>query len=364
MREPLIEKRPMDAPALTFDDTALRAPVDATRARAEASSLRRGAGGRVGEVAGLGWVVVQSVVLVAGLGILVALAVLVVQMIFGAYGANVLTIVIAALIVLPFAIIRVRGVMASRRATEAAWYRLTRFAAANGLTFELIEPDPQGAAALYRVGKHRVATDIIDRPGAQGPTVSSYAFDTFVGRTRMPHAHTVVRFGLKSRLPSFVIATKTRGLVGRAWEDAPWWHTLPIEASFDERIEVRCAPRDADAVRGILTPLVRQALALAAYADVEVTGTEVFVVTRSAVPTADPAFWQWVGELAGMVRLLDGAPDPAAELAIAREDDARSHLDALFTSPPVAKTAAVGCLVPLLIGLTAAAVLTLLGVAS
>ncbi len=354
----------MDAPALTFDDTALRAPVDATRAREQASSLRRGAGGRVGEVAGLGWVVVQSVVLVAGLGILVALAVLVVQMVFGAYGANVLTVVIAVLVVLPFAIIRVRGAAASRRATEAAWYRLTRFAAANGLTFELIEPDPEGVAALFRVGKHRVATDIVSRPGPQGPTVSSYAFDTFVGRTRMPHAHTVVRFGLSSRLPSFVVATKTRGLVGRAWEDAPWWRSLPVEASFDELFEVRCAPHDDDAVRGILTREVRQALAVAAYADVEVTGTEVFVITRSAVPTADPAFWQWVAALAGLVRLLDGAPDPVAAPVLARGDDARSRLDALFTSPPVAKTAAVGCLVPLLLGLAAAAVLTLLGVAT
>lgn len=354
----------MDARPPTFDDAALRAPGDPTRARAEGSALRRRAGGRVGEVAGAGWVVVQSIVLVVGLGILVALAVLVVQMIFGAYGANVLTVVIPVLTVLPFAIIRARGVLASRRATDAAWYRLTRFAEANGLTFELAEPDPQGAAAIYRVGKHRVATDVITRPGPQGPTVSSYAFDTFVGRTRMPHAHTVVRFGLTSRLPSFVIATQTRGLVGRAWEDAPWWRTVPIEASFDGRFEVRCAPRDDDEVRGVLTPQVRRALALAAYADVEVTGTEVFVVTRSAVPTADPAFWQWVGGLADMVRLLDGAPDPAAAPVSVGDDDARSYLDQLFTSPPVARTAVVGCLVPLLLGLAAAAVLTLLGVAA
>lgn len=86
-----------------FDDTALRAHIDPALARPESRERVAREGRQVGVVLGSGWVVFQSVVLVVGAGVLAALAVVAVQLLLGGDGADLTTVVLAVLMVLPLA---------------------------------------------------------------------------------------------------------------------------------------------------------------------------------------------------------------------------------------------------------------------
>ncbi|MEH1017801.1 hypothetical protein V6U90_32640 [Micromonospora sp. CPCC 206060] len=343
-----------------FDDVALRVPVDPALARAEGRELIRHEGGRFGEAAAGSRIVFQAAVLVVGAGVLAALYVLMVQLMFGAPGADATTVVIASLMVVPLAVMQIRGVLRGRRASEVGWYRLRRFTEANGLSYTAVEKDPVRPAALFRVGSSRVAGDLVTATAHRPFEVANYAYDTWTGQTRMPHTACYAMFTVRTALPPMALVTAARDIPSCAWTVPPSYRPLMIGGSFDVHFQVLCAPQDDDAVRRLLTPAVQETLVeLAGNCDVEIVDGRVFFIARRALPNTDPAFWEWIEDLAALVdEQLDrqgGSAVPGMRVA---DEARRSRRATLFARTRVRGTAVVGCLIPLLFGVVAAAVIS------
>lgn len=345
---------------VTFDDTALRAHVDPALARTESRERVAREGRQVGVVLGSGWVVFQSLVLVVGAGVLAALAVVAVQLLFGGDGADLTTVVLAVLMVLPLAVVRIRSHLRGPRDREVEEYRLEKFAEANGLTYRTGELDPERPAALFRLGTSRVASDLVAGPSPRPFEAANYSFDVWVARARMPRVANYVEFALRSPLPAMTVVTKAPDAAASGWEPAAGQERLPIEGDLASRFDVLTAGATAEPVRHLLSPEVQAALiAVAERCDIEVVGDRLYVIARRHLPMAEPAYWEWVDDLAALVALLE-ARGRAEEVAgpTAADPARRTRREALFAAPKGGRAAAVGCLVPLLVGLVAAALIT------
>lgn|GEM_PF-1228968 len=395
---------------MRFDDTALRAPVDEAAARAEGREIVRRDRGRGRWSAVHGLEAVKTAVVVVCVGVLASLLVVVVQYAFGAWSASASTFVIAGLMATPLAVARIRAIARGRGELERTWYRLSRFAAANGMSYAPVEAAPERPAALFGLGSARVARDVLRTASPRPIEAGNHSYDTWSARTRMPHSTAYVAFGVRAPLPRLTLAPAARG--GEPpWPLAAGERGVAIADGFDDVFRAWCAPGDEDAVRRLLAPAVRDALVeVAGECGLEIVDGAVYVVAPRELPIADPAFWEWAEDLAGLVEEhLDpppgavgdaGAEDAGAEdagdparptasapgiaaapasaasesgaalAADAGEGDRaagpgrprwalaaerRARRERLFAAPDARRSAAIGCLVPILFGVVAAA---------
>jgi len=352
----------------TFDVSALTDPIPSGAVKAEASERLRGESGASAETRMTVGAVVRSVVLLIGAAVLAGLFVRLVQLLFGAYEFTPSTVVIALLMVVPLVVMRVRGLSQSRRDLDRGWYRLRRFAEANGLTHTIRISDPTHPAAVFTAGTDRVSSDVVrgSVPSALGGRafeVGNHGFDTWAARARLPHELDYVMLPLRAPSPAFTIIDLSHARARPPWEPAAGQQPVALGDGFDERFETRCAPEAQDAVRAVLTPPVRAALTrLVAGAevgvDLEVVEGSLYVVVRRSLPITDPTYWEWVEDLARLVdEQLDQRSDAAASLRVGEEDPQRAARRArLLGRVRGGRQVAVGCLLPLLFGAVAAAV--------
>jgi hypothetical protein len=345
----------------TFDVSALRAPVDPAIAKRASRERVANEGRGAGVVMGSAWGIIQSLVLVVGAGVLAGLCVVAVQLMFGGDGADATTVILAALMVIPLAVARVRSHLSGPRQQQADEYRLAGFAGANGLSYSTGELDPVRPAAVFGRGTSRVVTDVVTGTSPRAFEFGNYSYDTWSAKTRLPQRASYAALELRSSLPSMTLKSTSREHPTGTWEPAPSRKPLSVDAQFDSRFQVFCAPEAADAVRAALTGQSRAALlGVADYADVEIVDGHLYVVTGRHLRVSDPAFWEWAEDLLSLADALDAREGDAA--APGAEDTARrSRRAALFAAPKTGRPAAIGCLLPLLIGLAAAAVITMVG---
>lgn len=257
---------------LEFDTTALREPLDASAAHVEAERRVREIAGKRGRSLLVTRIVVRYVVLVVGFGILASLFALVVQMIFGGSGANVYTWLIGAVMVVPLAVAQIRTELRTRRDEEERWYRLTRFAAANSLSYASFRENPELPASLFRRGGSRAIRDGL-ASGAGGLEVANYGYEKMTARTRMQHTACYVAFDAPPELPPMTLITRLGDVWGQPAVPPPAQREQGIDAEFDKHVTVFCEPRYESAARRVLTAPVRDALLqLASSCDIEVIG--------------------------------------------------------------------------------------------
>jgi len=351
----------------TFDTTTLTDPIPSGAAEAEAAGRLRDEEGPDARARMTVGAVVGTVVLLVGAAVLAGLFVRLVQLLFGAYEFTPSTVVIAVLMVLPLVVMRIRGLSGSRRELERAWYRLRRFAEANGLTHTIRITDPVHPAAVFAAGTDRVSSDVMrgSVPSALGGgafEAGNHGFDTWAARARLPHELDYVMLPLPVPTPAFTLIDLSHAKARPPWEPAAGQQAIPLGDGFDELFETRCAPEAEGAVRAVLTPTLRAALTrLVARAqvgvDLEAVDGVLFVIVRRGLPISDPAYWEWVEDLMRLVEQVDprsparqGGTDPA-------EDPQRAARRArLLGRVRGGRQAAVGCLLPLVLGAVAAAV--------
>ncbi|REJ07112.1 hypothetical protein DY023_04510 [Microbacterium bovistercoris] len=253
---------------------------------------------------------------------------------------------------------RIRSHLRGPREREAEEYRLARFAEANGFTYTTGQLDPERSAVLFGVGTSRVVSDLIEGVTPRPFETANYSFDTWVGRVRMPRAANYVSFELWGGLPAMTIVAKAPPAA--AWEPPAPQERIRIEGDFASRFEVFTARATEEAVRHLLSPEAQAAItAVAAQCDIEVTADRVFVIARRQLPMAEPAYWERIADLASLMTLLEARGRGDRTAAFEGADlGRRTRREALFAAPRVARAAVVGCLLPLAIGLAAAAVLT------
>lgn len=344
---------------LSFDKTALTERIDpaaakaAARARLDADLGRNASRSFVART----WL--------TGLGVPLGLAVaaggylLIVQMVVHLVtgrGASLLFFLLAwAIMILPFAVRRILKIAPTLRAADERWYRLDRFARANGLTNTLVEKQASRAATCFTTGTGAELSDVLSAPSPRSFEVADLRFHLGDARTRMDFVMTYARFGLSRRLPPFsLLSASRRG--GAAWKPPAPQRRIPVEDEFDREVHVYCAPEDDATVRSLLSPQTRAALVdVAGDIDVQVVGDEAFFIARFELPLERAGVWDWVEDLSA---LLDARLDPRPGVRAADPDPAqKAQYRALLRGAGIARPILVGCLLPLVLGaaITAAA---------
>ncbi|WP_146116737.1 hypothetical protein [Microbacterium sp. MYb64] len=339
-----------------FDTAALRGPVDrSTPVRPPESAIH----GSAAEELSVRRLVISVVIQVLGFGVLAAIMVVFVQLIFGGDGMNALTWIIAAFMVSPFAAIaQIRAFGSRRRELDERTYRLTRFAADNRMSHVAAEPAVEHPVARFRTGGPLAIRDLLRAPERSGLEAGTYYYVRSMGRSTVAHSSSYVALDLRGAAPSMTMATKLGDVWSQPSTRGSTQHQVSINEDFDERVRVYCEPQDDDAVRRQLTPQVRDALLeVAGKCDIEVDGGRIHIIARKALPFTDPVFWRWVGDIDRLVSLFSRpeAPVPAGTASGWRSRSVER--DALFAVPRSGRGFAIGALV-IVLGLVAAAVIT------
>lgn len=339
---------------LLFDTTALEGSIDAEAARIEAGARVREITGEHGRALLAARTVVRFLVLVVGFGLLSSLFVLVVQLLFGGWGANVFTWLIAAVMVVPLAIGQIRGEIAGRRAEEERWYRLARFAAANSMTYVPFEADPDLPASLFRRGGSRAIRDSLS---AGGVRIANYGYERMAARTRMQHTACFVAFDAPSGLPPMTLITRLGDVWGQPAVPPTAQRELSIDAEFDGHVRVHCEPGHDAEVRRVLTATGRDALLqIASRCDLEVIGGRVYVIARRELAMTDTAFWRWVQDLAVLVESVLLRAEPVDGSTRSGWAERRVERDALFALRPSGRAFLLIWAIPAVVGFVAAAI--------
>ena len=338
-----------------FDTAALRGPVDrSAHVRLPESAIH----GSAEEELSVRRLVISVVIQALGFGVLAAIVVVFVQLIFGGDGMNVLTWIIAAFMVAPFAIAQIRAFGSRRRALDESTYRLTRFAADNRMSHVGAEPAAQHLVARFRTGGPLAIRDLLRAPERSGLEAGTYYYARSMGRSTVAHSSSYVALDLRAAAPSMTVATKFGDVWSQTSTRGSTQHQVSINEDFDERVRVYCEPQDDEAVRRQLTPQVRDALLeVAGKCDIEVDGGRIHIIARKTLPFTDPVFWRWVGDIDRLVSLFS-RPDAPVPAETASGWRSRSvERDALFAVPRSGRGFAIGALV-IVLGLVAAAVTT------
>lgn len=341
--------------ALRFDITALLTPIDQQLASVEAEELIKKYAGVHGRARNRAAFIFRFLVLIVGFGLLAAIGVMCVQLFFGGTGANIFTWLIAALMMVPLAVSQLRRAKADYHEDEARWYRLSRFAANNGLSYLPSEQNPELPASVFRHGG-----SIVDSLSSVSPLpfqVSNYSYETTTARTRMPQTACFIVFELPANVPPMTLQTRAGDVWGQPAVPPREQRELKLADSTKERFRVYCEPEHEAAVRQILTSEARATLVeLAGRCDIEITAGQIFIIARHELSLTEPAFWDWLSDLSELVEAVWSLPSrqPAGEER-AEWDSHRIERASLFAPARSGKSFAIGCLIPAAIGFVAAA---------
>ncbi|AJT42188.1 hypothetical protein [Psychromicrobium lacuslunae] len=341
--------------ALRFDITALLAPIDPQLASVEAEQLILKYAGRHGRAWNRGTFIFRLLVLIVGVGLLAAIGVMCVQLFFGGAGANIFTWLIAAAMMVPLAVSQLRRAKADYHDDEARWYRLSRFATANGLSYLPSEQSPKLPVSVFRHGGSMV--DILSSASPLTFQVSNYSYETTTARTRMPHTACLIAFESPAGAPPMTLVTRAGDVWGQPAVPPREQREMKLADDAMEHFRVYCEPQDEAAVRRIVTSEARAVVGeLAGRCDIEITAGRIFIIARHQLSLTEPAFWNWLSDLSP---LIETVWSPSARQPTAEEEDRweshRIERASLFAPARSGKSFAIGCLIPAAIGFVAAA---------
>jgi len=343
---------------LTFVTTALEAVVDVDSAIAE--QRRRDDPVPTSESVDVRRQVFKTIVLVAGFGLLAAIAVTVVQFIFGGSGMNSVTWIIAALMMIPLAVAEIRNFRGRRRELGERWYRLSRFAEVNRMTHVISEPAAQHPITRFHHGGPLAVRDKLNAPQRAGLEVGNYYYSKTLGRSPVEHGSCYVSFEIPSGVPPMTLITRLGDVWGQPAAPQPAQRELPVDADFDGQVRVYSEPEDDTAVRLLLTPEVREEVQAAArWCDIAILDRRIYIMARKALPLSDPLFWRWVADLGRLVGVLGHPNAQAPAVSPTHGAAGGGEREALFATPKSGRSFVIGCLV-IVLGLAAAAVVTVL----
>ncbi|KAA9089232.1 hypothetical protein [Microbacterium radiodurans] len=225
----------------------------------------------------------------------------------------------------------------SRAAQAALWYRLDRFARANGMSFEPQRPDPPLPGMIFSQGSGRMASNLVRGDQPRFVEFANYRYTTGSGKHQQTHTWGYIAVHLSTPLPHIVLdALGNNGLFGSNLPVAfDRDQHLSLEGDFDRYFRLSC-PRgyETDALYLFTPDIMARFVDNAAALDVEIVDDWLFFYGKRDFSTLDPATWSWLfGAVAAMI-------DKLAQWERWRDD--RLAGTAAASVPPVAPdTAAV-----------------------
>ena len=209
------------------------------------------------------------------------------------------------------------------RATDERWFRLDRFATANGMTYLPALPGPGLPGMIFNVGGSRISSDLVRGEQPRFVEFANYQYTTGSGKNRTTHRWGYVAIKLDAPLPNIVLdATSNNSLFGSnlpATFDRD--QKLSLEGDFDQHLSLYCPEGYEQDALYLFTPdIMARFIDHAAALDVEIVDDWLFLYGKREFSGLDPATWAWLFSV--VAALLD----KFAQWARWRDD--RLHADA------------------------------------
>ncbi|MGC5172469.1 hypothetical protein ACLQ2Q_17675 [Microbacterium sp. DT81.1] len=289
------------ASGLTFDARPLVEPIDRRAARDYAKRLRQS--GAVSSFYGTGTgiaALVFGVVIVVVFGsvfltFISSIINLAGSSTGGGFGIVTLVpfLVIAAVLVFLITL-AVRGSLGS----QERWYRLNRFAEANGMQYVPNLAGPRLPGMIFGVGSARAASDLLRGEEPRFVEFGNYRYTTGSGKNRTTHTWGYVAIKLDVPLPNIVLdAVGNNGLFGASNLTAAFDRDqrLSLEGDFDTYFSLYCPEGyERDALYLFTPDIMARFVDSAAALDVEIVDDWLFLYAERDLSTLDPAMWAWL----------------------------------------------------------------------
>jgi len=175
------------------------------------------------------------------------------------------------------------------------WYRLDRFAAANGFTFSPRDADPTYPGAIFQLGRSRTALDHLRSASDRFLDYGNYQYVTGSGKNQTTRTWGFLALQLDRALPNMVLdARANNGIFGT---NLPATfrkdQVLSLEGDFDKYFTLYCPKEyERDALYVFTPDLMALLIDTASPYDVEIVDTWMFVYSSSPFDLRQPAVHQ------------------------------------------------------------------------
>ncbi|MEU1973188.1 hypothetical protein ABZ477_16150 [Microbacterium sp. NPDC019599] len=291
------------AASVPFDARPLVEPVDRAATREFARRLR--AEGRIPSALGSPASVVAMVIVIVvfcafgGVFVSLFLTFLATAISDGGEGAwfGALVMIVPSLIIGIIAAMVLVGAVRGTAGQAARWYRLDRFARANGMAYLPRLDQPALPGMIFGIGGSRTATDVVRGEQPRFVEFANYRYTTGSGKNRTTHVWGYVAVKLDVPLPNIVLDAKGNdALFGSnlpALFDAD--QRLSLEGDFDRHFSLYCPEGyERDALYLFTPDIMARFIDNAAALDVEIVDDWLFLYAKRDFSTLDPATWAWL----------------------------------------------------------------------
>jgi len=175
----------------------------------------------------------------------------------------------------------------------ARWYRLDRFATANGMLFSPADDDPSYPGSIFASGRSRIALDHFRSATGRFLDYGNYRYVTGSGKSQTTHNWGFLAFNLDRALPHMVLDSRANnGLFGGTNLPTVFAknQVLHLEGDFDQYFTLYCPKEyERDALYVFTPDLMALLIDNAAPFDVEIIDTWMFVYSSSRLDVTEPA---------------------------------------------------------------------------
>lgn len=266
----------------TIDTRALIDPIDRD-AMAKAPSYHRAPSTRlfVGLIAGIAVVAVAGFVLLGGLPSR------------SGNGSGPTPLLMIGL--LAGAVVAVLAVL-SWRTRRIKRFRLSQFAAANGMTYTADSSHPPFPGMIFGIGSSRQSTDVLRGNRPRPVEFGNYRYTVRHGKSSTTHHWGYVAVKLDVPLPNIVLdAIGNNGFGSNLPAAFQRAQRLSLEGDFDRHFTLYCpAGYERDALYLFTPDIMARFIDHAAELDVEIIDDWLFLYTKREVSTLDPDTWAWL----------------------------------------------------------------------
>jgi len=288
--------RTLDYSALT--DPVARADVVAWRAQARASGMPWAVGTlSVGGVIGAGLFAVIFVFVFGGV-----FASFVTE---GIRNGNPVDLLFPSIIVVVIAAVTIGAVRArvTRGGRWEQWYRLSRFATANGMTFRPMDFPPAYPGEIFHIGRDAKVIEHLVTSG-RFLDIANYSYITGSGKSQTTHNWGFLALSLDRAMPNIVLDAKSNNslFTSNLPVTLDRKQILHLEGDFDQHFTLYCpAEYEQDALYIFTPDLMALLIDEAAPFDVELIDRWMFVYSSRPFELTDPAVLQRLFTIADTV---------------------------------------------------------------
>lgn len=176
-------------------------------------------------------------------------------------------------------------------------YRISQFAAANGLSYMNTISNPPLPGMLFRMGDKRRSSEVVRGERQRFVEFGNYRYTSGHGRSATFHQWGYVAVKLDVPLPHIVLDAV--GNNSALSSNLPFafdkGQKLSLEGDFNRHFTLYCPQGyETDALYLFTPDIMAQFIRSAAPLDVEIIDDWMFFYTRQRITTADPATWIWL----------------------------------------------------------------------